>query len=168
MNPKIPSLHRRIRLLVWFFMAALIVSGLTAIPLVQELSLVLDLIAGPPALTAFLEQVRNTLVQVHQQYPFLQYGFDWLAFAHLVIAVAFIGVIRNPVRNKWVLDFGLIACLMVIPFACFFGPLRGLPWWWCLIDCSFGVVGLLPLGLARHYVLKLEKLQQEDRLNTIF
>jgi hypothetical protein len=33
-----------------------------------------------------------------------------IAFAHLAIAIAFIGPYIDPVRNKWVITFGLIAC----------------------------------------------------------
>ncbi|SCF41963.1 hypothetical protein [Micromonospora mirobrigensis] len=32
------------------------------------------------------------------------YGTDWLAFAHLVLAVAFWGPLRDPVRNVWVVQ----------------------------------------------------------------
>ena len=62
---------------------------------------------------------------------------DWLAFGHIVIAVAFLGAWRDPVGNRWLFDFGLIACVLVIPWALVFGALRGIPWWWRLIDCSF-------------------------------
>lgn len=168
MNPKIPSLQRRVRLLVLFFMMALVFSGLTAIPVLQELNVLLGLLPAQGALTELLLKVRNAMLEVNNRFGFLQYGFDWLAFSHLVIAVAFIGVLRNPVRNKWVLEFGLIACIMVLPFALVMGALRGLPLWWRLIDCSFGVLGFIPLWFARRYVVQLEAMQAEDRLNTLF
>lgn len=168
MNPKIPFLQRRVRLLVLFFMAVLVFSGLTAIPVLQELNVLLDLLPSSGKLTELLFNVRNSLLEVNNRYGFLQHGFDWLAFAHLVIAVAFVGVLRNPVRNIWVLEFGLIACVMVLPFALIMGGLRGLPLWWRFIDCSFGVVGFLPLWLARKAALQLDLLQTEDRLNTVF
>lgn len=168
MNPKIDLLQRRVRLLVLFFMVALVFSGLTAIPVLQELNVLLELLPSSGKLTELLCNVRNSLLEVNNRYGFLQYGFDWLAFAHLVIAVAFVGVLRNPVRNIWVLEFGLIACVMVLPFAFIMGGFRGLPLWWRFIDCSFGVFGFLPLWLARKAVLQLELLQTEDRLNTVF
>ena len=68
-----------------------------------------------------------------------------LAFAHIVLAVFFIGPLVDPVRNVWVLWAGLIACAGVLPLALICGPLRGIPFYWRLIDCSFGVVGALPL-----------------------
>jgi hypothetical protein len=33
--------------------------------------------------------------------------------------------------------------------------LRGIPFWWRLIDCSFGILGAVPLWLARRLVKKL-------------
>jgi len=50
------------------------------------------------------------------------------------------------VRNKWVITFGLIACAGVIPLALIAGQVRGIPFAWRLIDCSFGVVGGIPLA----------------------
>jgi hypothetical protein len=73
--------------------------------------------------------------------PFIACGTDWLAFAHLVIAIAFWGPVRDPVRNIWVVQFGMTACLAVVA-----GPVRGIPWWWWqLIDISFGVESI-PAG----------------------
>lgn len=59
---------------------------------------------------SWTEQVDGVLRAMNAHYPFLAYGTDWLAFAHLVITVAFIGPYLDPVRNKWVIAFGLIAC----------------------------------------------------------
>ena len=75
----------------------------------------------------------------------MAYGTDWLAFAHIAIAVYFIGPLIDPVRNEWVLYAGLIGCILVLPLALICGPLRGIPLYWRLIDCSFGVFGALPL-----------------------
>lgn len=100
-------------------------------------------------------KVQDALAQVDRDCPFLPYGTDWLAFAHLVIAVAFIGPWRDPVRNVWVIDFGLIACLAVIPLALIAGHFRGIPLWWRAIDCSFGVFGAIPLLLARRLIGRL-------------
>jgi hypothetical protein len=90
-------------------------------------------------------------------HPFLAYGTDWLAFAHLVIAVAFIGPFIDPVRNKWIITFGLISCAGVIPLALIAGPIRGIPFPWRLIDCSFGIFGCIPLLRCRSLILDLER-----------
>jgi hypothetical protein len=47
-----------------------------------------------------------------------------------------------------VIQFGMIACLAVVPLALIAGPIRGIPWGWRLVDMSFGVVGIVPLLLA--------------------
>jgi hypothetical protein len=73
----------------------------------------------------------------------------------LVIAVAFWGPIKAPVKNIWVVEFGIIACLLVILLALVCGPIRGIPFYWRLIDCSFGVFGLIPLVIARKMILGL-------------
>ena len=83
----------------------------------------------------------------------------WLAFAHLVIAVGFIGPLIDPVKNIWVIQFGMIACAMVIPLALIAGPIRDIPWWWRMVDCSFGVLGIIPLYLCYRNIKKLAAVQ---------
>ncbi len=56
-----------------------------------------------------------------------------------------------------VITFGLIACAGVIPLALIAGHVRGIPFPWRILDCSFGVFGAIPLLLCRHYLVRLEK-----------
>jgi hypothetical protein len=77
------------------------------------------------------------------------------AFGHVAIALAFIGPLRDPAKNLWVVEFGMLTCLLVIPWTLVFGSLRGIPVFWMLIDMSFGIVGVIPLWLARRRILKL-------------
>jgi hypothetical protein len=93
----------------------------------------------------------------NQRYPFIAYGYDWLAFAHFVLAILFIGAWKDPVRNKWIIEFGINACLLVIPYALVAGYFRGIPIGWRLIDCSFGIIGLVPLGICYSKINRLEK-----------
>ena len=144
-------LRRRIRWLTGLFIVGLFLSGLTAIPLLPETGWLVTVCHLP-----WLLRVHEALAQTQLHYPFLFYGTDWLAFGHFVIAIAFIGAWRDPVRNRWLFDFGLIACALVIPYAFVFGTMRGIPLWWRLIDCSFGVFGTIPLWLCRNYVRELE------------
>ena len=58
----------------------------------------------------WLHTVHDALATTNQRYPFLAYGTDWLAFGHLAIAVAFLGLWIDPVRNKWLITWGLITC----------------------------------------------------------
>jgi hypothetical protein len=123
-------LRRRIRLLTWLFIAGLVLSGATAIPLVTETRLLVRILGadhGSTGWVTWLVQVRDALAQTQAQHPFLFYGTDWLAFGHFVIAIAFIGALRDSDRNRWLFDFGLIACVLVIPYALVFGGLRGIP-----------------------------------------
>jgi hypothetical protein len=143
----------KIRLLTAVFILGLFLSGVTAIPLLQETSWLVKVFNVP-----WLSHVHDALIQTQMQYPFLFYGTDWLAFGHMVIAIAFIGAWCDPVRNRWLFDFGLIACALVIPYALIFGAWRGIPFWWRLIDCSFGVFGFIPLWLCRRWTDELERL----------
>ena len=103
-------------------------------------------------LVDWLIYVHAGLTVTYQTYSFIVVGTDWLAFAHIVIAIAFIGPLRDPIRNVWVIEFGMIACALVIPAALIFGSLRGLPFLWQLLDCSFGIIGIIPLLLAYRLV----------------
>ena len=150
-----PHLRRRVRLLTGLFILGLVVSGATAIPLPGELNLLVHFLG--PAVGPWLMRVQAALTQTREQYPFLFHGTDWLAFGHFTIAIAFIGALRDPVRNRWLFDFGLIACVLVIPYALIFGGWRGIPLWWRLIDCSFGVFGFIPLWFCRRWANALER-----------
>ncbi|MGH7994105.1 MAG: hypothetical protein ACREDQ_11350 [Limisphaerales bacterium] len=155
------TLRRRIKLLTGLFIFGLVLSGATAIPLPGEANLLVNFLGldgRPSELAAWLLRVREALGQTQTLYPFLFYGTDWLAFGHFVIAIAFVGAWRDPVRNRWLFDFGLIACALVIPYALVFGALRGIPLWWRLIDCSFGGFGFIPLWFCRRWASQLEQL----------
>jgi hypothetical protein len=55
----------------------------------------------------------------------------------------------------------MIACVLVIPLAMICGPIRGIPLYWRLIDCSFGVVGIIPLWFCRRYILELDRIKNK-------
>jgi hypothetical protein len=153
-------LRRRIRLLTWLFIIGLVLSGATAIPLQSEVNLLVNFCGtngGPSEIARWLLRVCDALAQTKTQHPFLFYGTDWLAFGHFVIAIAFIGVLRDPIRNRWLFDFGLIACMLVIPYALTFGEIRDIPFWWRLTDCSFGIFGFIPLWFCRKWANELEQ-----------
>lgn len=153
-------LRRRIKFLTGLFIVGLVLSGATAIPLPAEVNLLAKFFGtgGESSEWArWLLQVQTALMQTQAQNPFLFYGTDWLAFGHFVIAIVFIGALRDPVRNRWLFDFGLMACVLVIPYALVFGGLRGIPFWWRLIDCSFGVFGFVPLWFCRQWTDELER-----------
>lgn len=148
----------RVRAFLWLFIISLVVSGATAIPLETELGM-LTRWAGDASETAkWFLRVRDALIDTNARYPFIAYGTDWLAFGHFVIALAFIGPLRDPVKNIWVIEFGMTACVLVVPFALLMGGVRGIPFGWRLIDCSFGVFGIIPLWYCRRQIKALAKL----------
>jgi hypothetical protein len=158
------ALLKGIRAWLVIFVVCLVLSGATAFPLVNELHWTEDLLRSLsvpqhlPALMDWIEHVRRGLDATDAKYPFVLYGTDWLAFAHLVIAVAFYGPYRDPVRNIWVVEFGMIACAGIVPLALICGPIRGIPFWWTVIDMSFGVIGVIPLYVVRKKIKRLEAL----------
>jgi hypothetical protein len=71
--------------------------------------------------------------------------------------VAFVGALRDPVRNRWLYQFGMIICVAVPLWALVFGQVRGIPLWWRLIDASFGIVGFVPVCLCYRWTGELER-----------
>jgi hypothetical protein len=141
-------------------MIMLALSGITAFPVETELEwLLAHPTLMPSAVHAYLGEIYKGVKATSQSYPYLFYGFDWLAFAHLVIAMAFIGVYRNPVKNIWVIEWGMLSCIAVFFLALIAGPIRGIPLYWRLIDCSFGVIGIIPLWYCRKLIKQLEAKQ---------
>src|SRR4051812_45435877 len=90
---------RRIRLVLGGFVVALILSGVTAFPLQSEMQQIVEIrglehVSAADAGSGFdgwILTVRDGLRESYAKYPWLAYGTDWLAFAHLAIAVFFIG-----------------------------------------------------------------------------
>jgi hypothetical protein len=156
------KLLTKIRLLILFFIIALILSGVTAFPVETELRWLLNHPALVPTFAElWLKDVYAALVETNTKYPMLAYGFDWLAFAHIVIAMAFIGPLKDPVKNIWVIDWAMMACVAIIPLAFIAAPIRHIPMFHVLIDCSFGVIGLIPLAICRRMINKLTTLQYD-------
>lgn len=158
------AILKRIRFLLLFFIIALSLAGLTAIPLQRELALLNEWFGAhsflqnmAPSMAQWISRVNASVQNGYGQYPLLAYGTDWLAFAHVVIAVAFIGPLRDPIKNIWVIEFGMIACMLILPWALIFGIVRDIPFFWTLIDMSFGIFGILPLWVVRRDILTLTK-----------
>jgi hypothetical protein len=155
------KLKKRIRSLIILFIVALVLSGVTAFPIESELAIANAHISSFPGyLQDWISSVYLAVKSTNEHFPYLGYGTDWLAFAHIVIAVAFIGPLRDPVKNIWVIQFGMISCIMIFPLAFIAGPIRGIPFYWQLIDCSFGVLGFALLYLCYANILKLENIRQ--------
>ena len=94
----------------------------------------------------------------------LAYGYDWLAFAHIVIAMAFIGPFKEPVKNVWIIDWAMLACIAIIPLAFIAAPIRHIPYYHILIDCSFGLIGIIPLLICKRWI---NILKMKSNLNPV-
>lgn len=146
----------KIRLLIAFFMLMLVLCGITAFAPETELKWLLQFggsMAG--ALQQWLQKVYTAISDANSKYPFLMYGYGWLAFAHLVIALVFIGPYKDPKGNIWVINWTMLACICILPLALIAGPVRGIPFYWQLIDCTFGVFGIIPLLICRRWIKQL-------------
>ena len=154
---------QKIRALIVFFIVALVLSGVTAFAIETELTALCSVFGideaaqDSPAIVEFVNSMKNSFTELNSTTPQIAYGYDWLAFAHLVIALLFIGPYRDPIRNKWVIQWGMIACVAILPLALICGEIRQIPFYWRIIDCSFGIIGIIPLLLCMKYIRAMEK-----------
>jgi hypothetical protein len=145
----------RFRWWLGLFWIGLVLSGVTAFPLLTELRVLVDFLGldradrsvfgAAEGIVTWVLRVRAGLEDVYVRYPWLAYGTDWLAFGHLAISLFFIGPWIRPAGSRGVLLAGMAACVAVIPTALICGQIRGIPLGWRMIDCSFGVFGIVPL-----------------------
>lgn len=150
------KIKKRLNALLILFIILLVLSGLTAFPLEAELAFLDSLQMSSVRLQHWIARVYLGIKETNVTYPFLAYGTDWLAFAHIAIAVFFFGVLKDPVRNKWILQAGMIVSAGIFPLAFIAGTIRQIPFYWQLIDCSFGVFSFLLLWYCLKLVGKLE------------
>lgn len=152
--------EKQIKILLAGYVIALVISGATAMIVPEGIALLDSKI--PMSWNIIYDWVHYVHMQIQASPKFLLYGFDWLAFAHYVIALSFYGVWKDAVRNKWVIEWAMLASIMIFPFAFIMGYVRAIPFWWQLIDCSFGVVSLIPLIMIHRRIKVLEKYEIED------
>jgi hypothetical protein len=154
----------RVRRWTVFFIVGLVISGATALPIPTQLRVAVrllgeDLRAGgliSDQMAVWLQTVRDGIRATEAHAPFMFYGTDWLAFGHFTIALAFVGAVRDPVRNRWLFRFGMLACALVPLWAIVFGAVRGIPAWWQVIDASFGILGFVPMWLCDRWISDIE------------
>jgi hypothetical protein len=136
---------KKVKIVIAIFIVGLFLSGLTAFPIETELqfaqSMVNNNLGSDFELSKWLTLAHHGISETNTKYPFLSYGYDWLAFAHIILAILFIGPYKDPIKNIWIIQFGLISCIGIFPLALISGNIRGIPFYWQLIDCSFGLFG---------------------------
>jgi hypothetical protein len=159
-NIKIVLTHR-IKVCLWIMIAGLALSGITAFPIETELRTLVHVTSGYHGfLHNWLTTVYNAVRYTNHHYPYLSYGTDWLAFAHLLLAVLFIGPLKDPLKNSWIIEFGMIAAIAIFPLAFIAGEIRGIPVFWRIIDCAFGVVALTVLLPCYRMIKKIERIDE--------
>lgn len=166
MNPK--TTLRKIRfILILFFLGILF--GLHTVVFVEiETAFFVkhlgrDTLTGEklPMVSAWIEQLHYDITESYKAYPVMAYCMDWLSYACVVFALFIIGAINDPVRNIWIIQVYMIACILaaLLPFAA--GPLRGIPVFWRCIDCSFGIIGFILLFYAYRLTRQLQDCRSE-------
>ena len=159
------QLRNTIRNYILFFIFVIVINGIILFPAVSVLGFVNDhLRYFPHFLRTWISQVYLSVKNTNEQYPFLSYGTDWLAFAHLVIAMVFIGPLRDPIKNIWIIQWAMISCLCVFPLVLIAGPVRGIPFYWQIIDMSFGALGFILLLLCYKRIVRLKSIVEQSQL----
>lgn len=144
----------KIRIAIIVFVALLVLSGVTAFPLRTEMDfLIQHKNSFPGALPNWIQAVYDA---VKQTPDVVLYGTDWLAFAHIIIALFFVPVYIDPVRYKANLLVAMTACGAVFLLAFICGPIRHIPFFHQLIDCSFGFIGFFPLYFVYKKICQLQ------------
>ena len=147
----------QIKRLILLFIVSLLISGITAFWLETELLFLIENFKFGNFINSWLMRVHGALRDINNNYPFLSYGFDWLAFGHIIIALFYIEVYKKPIENRWVLKYGMMACILILPTAFIAGYFREIPFLWQLIDCSFGVFGFVLLFTIYRKIRVFEK-----------
>jgi hypothetical protein len=145
---------KTIRIHLALFVLVLMLSGITAFPIQTEINFLMAHLDSLPVF--FHDWIKQLHQNINATPSVMLYGTDWLAFAHIIIGLFFIPVYIDPVKYKVNLYIGMTACLLVFPLAFICGPIRNIPFFHQLIDCSFGVIGILYLYFILKRVNNLE------------
>ena len=151
---------KRAKVMLWIVAFGLFVSGVTVWPAIPELKFAIQLFWGDAEATGevhrFTVRILESLEVIEREHPHILYGYDWLAFAHICLAILFAGAARDPVRNIWIIQCGLIMCALIPVLAAICIPMRGIPFFWFFIDSAFAPLTALPLWIALRDVRRIE------------
>lgn len=142
--------ERKIKIGLTSFIVLLILSGITAFPIQTEISFLFEnRMIFPLYMVHWIEELERVISKTPEV---VFYGTDWLAFAHIMIALFFIPLYKNPVQYQVNLKMGMLACIFVFPLAFICGPIRNIPFFHQIIDCSFGVFGFIFLAYINRQI----------------
>jgi hypothetical protein len=110
-----------------------------------------------PFVSDWVEHLHLAISDTYQKYPVIAYCMDWLSFACIVFLIFIYGAIRDPVRNVWIIQSFMTACVLAFLLPFVVGPFREIPIFWRLIDCSFGFFGFLWLWLPYRWIKTISK-----------
>lgn len=151
-------LRRRIKASLIITIIGLLLNGISAVPLHTELNILLsNSDAFPKFLRDWFMYVNKGVNEISGHYNFMRYGFDWLGFAHLLVAIAFIGPLKDPIKNEWVVRWGMIASALSVLMAFGWERLRAIPLWWSFIDASIAIVAFIILWLCNKWIQELKR-----------
>ncbi|MEO6404680.1 MAG: hypothetical protein ABIY51_11130 [Ferruginibacter sp.] len=151
---------KKIKTLILIMIIGLCLSGITVFPVNSELNALLKILPPNSSLAKWISFILLRYNDLEINTPQLLYGYDWLGFAHIVLAILFIGPYKDPVKNIWVIEFGMIASVLIFPLAFIAGHFRGIPLGWRFIDCSFGVIGFIVLLITHRLIKSLNSSRQ--------
>ena len=151
---------KRAKLMLAIIVFGLLVSGITVWPAIPELKTDVRMVWGDieptGVLHSFVLQAIAGLESMNSNYPFMLYAHDWLAFAHIGLAILFAGAIKDPIRNIWIVQCGLIMCALIPVLAGICIPIRGIPFILFWIDFAFAPAAALPLWIALRDIKRTE------------
>ena len=152
------TLRRNIRMAILITIIGLLLNGVSAIFLKGELHVLMSKAdAMPSFMRDWFTYTSKGLNATNSQYPFMRYGFDWLAFAHLFIAIAFIGPLQDPVKNEWIVRWGMIVSAISVVMAFGWERVRAIPLWWSCIDALVAVAAFVILWLCNRWIQQLKQ-----------
>ena len=74
----------------------------------------------------------------------------------LLIAIAFIGPLKDPIKNEWVIKWGMIASGLSVLMALGWERLRSIPVWWSVVDASIVIIAFLVLWFCNKWIQELK------------
>jgi hypothetical protein len=154
--------RKRIRLLTLLLQVGLLIAGLTAFWIPEGVSFIVNDIQLGQYINQqeWLAYVNEGVQVTNDAYPFIWYGTDWMVFAHILFAILFTGLLIDPIKNVWLVQFGWIACGLIVPLAAILGYIRGIPIIWQTFDCLFGVIAAAVLLAIHKEIQKLQHLNK--------